>query len=348
MIQSLKNRYRKIVLASLILVYLVIIAGAVVRMTGSGMGCPDWPKCFGYLIPPTERAQLEWQPERSFKKGQVIIWEESLKVALKDFTTGNTYNPINWEAYTRHDYAVFNPVHTWTEFINRLIGALAGLATLIMAIASFGFWKENRKIVVLSWITVAAMVFQAWLGARVVYSVLQPVKITIHMVMALAIVAILLYLLQISKVKVSSLPKDRTFQNVLIGALLLTIVQVVLGTQVRQFVDEQVDIVGYMAKERWLEQPGVQFYIHRSFSILILAVNVFLLIRNQTKRLGFALMNWVLFLLLIEIATGLAMYYFDFPFGSQPLHLVIAALFFGVQFYMVLESMRRKSVMTTS
>ncbi|WP_340063798.1 COX15/CtaA family protein [Ascidiimonas aurantiaca] len=348
MIQSLKNKYRKIVLASLILVYLVIIAGAVVRMTGSGMGCPDWPKCFGYLIPPTERAQLEWQPERSFKKGQVIIWEESLKVASKNFTTGSTFDPVNWEDYTRHDYAVFNPVHTWTEFINRLIGALAGLATLLMAIASLGFWKQDKKVVWLSWLTVAAMVFQAWLGAKVVYSVLQPVKITIHMVMALAIVALLLYLLQIAKTKISPLPKDRTFQNVLIGALLLTVVQVVLGTQVRQFVDEQADMVGHMAKERWLEQPEAQFYIHRSFSILILVVNVFLLVRNQTKRLGFTLMNWVLFLLIIEIATGLAMYYFDFPFGSQPLHLVIASLFFGVQFYMVLESIRRKKVMVTS
>ena len=70
---------------ALVFVYLVIIAGATVRMTGSGMGCPDWPKCFGYYIPPTEESQLLWKPEHEYKKGQVIIMNEKLWTAKEDF-----------------------------------------------------------------------------------------------------------------------------------------------------------------------------------------------------------------------------------------------------------------------
>ena len=91
----MQNVLKKLVRIELVLIYLVIVAGSVVRMTGSGMGCPDWPKCFGYLIPPTERTQLEWQPQREFKKDQIIIVGESLKVAKGDFTTGSTYAEEN-------------------------------------------------------------------------------------------------------------------------------------------------------------------------------------------------------------------------------------------------------------
>ena len=77
----MKKRYKLFLKLSLVLVYLVIGAGAIVRMTGSGMGCPDWPKCFGYVIPPTERSQLDWKPDHDYKRGQVIIKNESLRVA---------------------------------------------------------------------------------------------------------------------------------------------------------------------------------------------------------------------------------------------------------------------------
>ncbi len=330
--------YRKSVKISLILVYLVIVAGAVVRMTGSGMGCPDWPKCFGYYIPPTEITELEFQPNRDYKKGQVIIVDESLKVAAEDFTTGQKYQPSNWNNYEKHDYAIFNPTHTWVEYINRLLGALAGLAVLLMAIISVKKYKNRKRLTILSWICVFMMGFQAWLGATVVYSVLAPVKITIHMVMALIIVAVLLYLLKISQDKGETQYKTKTFQNLLVIAVILTLIQVILGTQVRQLVDEQVRSLGYDTKELWLANPDITFYVHRSFSILVLLINLVLWWKNRKLALHLNRINVVIALILLEVATGVAMYNFDFPYLSQPLHLVIASLLFGFQFYLLMES----------
>ncbi|NER10747.1 cytochrome c oxidase assembly protein subunit 15 [Muriicola jejuensis] len=344
----MRKYYRSLAKTSLILVYLVIIAGAVVRMTGSGMGCPDWPKCFGYYIPPTQEAELLWQPGRSFEKGQVIIREEALWVAKRDFTAGKDYEEDNWQAYEKHDYAIFNATHTWIEYINRLLGALAGLATLFLAFSSLGYWKMDKRITLLSWGVVIGMVFQAWLGATVVYSVLLPARITMHMVMALIIVAFLIYLLERSKEKRDPRPYDKTIHRLLWIALGLTMVQIVLGTQVRQFIDSQIDLLGENAKNLWLSDPRVSFYFHRSLSIAVVLLNGWIAYQIFAKKLGYGKIIGVLAIIGIEILTGIAMYYFDFPFGSQPLHLVLAALLFGLQFYLVLETRKPTTTRETS
>ena len=334
----MKNYFTLAAKTTLILVYLVIIAGALVRMTGSGMGCPDWPKCFGYYIPPTDIKELTWTPNREFEEGQVIIKDEKLWVAKSDFKTNLNFDESQWRLYTKHDYALFNATETWIEYINRLIGALAGVAILLMAIFSFGYWKTNKKITLLSWASVLLIGFQGWLGAKVVYSVLNPVKITIHMMVALLIVALLLYLIKNTKDKISAFKKNLVFEKVILITLILTFIQIILGTQVRQYVDEQVKLFGYNQMALVLQNPILAFYIHRSFSLLILGLNVFLFLRNRKFHLGFKKVNWVIALIGIEVLTGMAMYYLDFPLASQPLHLVIASLLFGTQTYLFLES----------
>lgn len=342
----MKLNFTKVTKTALILVYLVIVAGALVRMTGSGMGCPDWPRCFGYYIPPTDVAELTWTPQHEFRKGQVIIKDEKLLVAKETFTTTDNFDENHWEVYTKHDYAEFNPMHTWVEYVNRLTGALAGLAVVIMAVASFNLWKKKTNIILLSWITVFLMGFQAWLGKTVVDSVLSPVKITTHMVVALVIVAIILYILYKSKENMLAFKQDKLFKGLLITSIVLTLIQVVLGTQVRQFVDEQVKAMGYDNMHLILNSPQVTFYVHRTFSFVVFGINLWLYIRNRNLNLGYNKINWVMGLLLIEIASGIAMYYFDFPFGSQSIHLVTASILFGIQYYMILES-NRKSLTTT-
>ncbi len=339
----MKNIFRTSVKISLILVYLVIIAGALVRMTGSGMGCPDWPKCFGYYIPPTDEQELLWEENHEYLKGQVIIQDEKLWVAKQTFTSAQSFDNTNWELYTKHDYAVFNVYHTWTEYINRLCGALAGIACFVMAILSFSYWRENKKLILLSWLVVFMMGFQAWLGATVVYSVLNPVKITVHMVMALVIVAVILYILHLVRPKPTELKKDSLFTKLLWVSLFFSLIQIVLGTQVRQFVDTQIKKLGYDDMSLILAEPPMNFYFHRTFTFLVVGLAIYMFIRNRKLQLGFSKMNWILFLFVLEVLSGVAMYYFDFPFGMQTMHLVVASLLFGVQFYMILED-KQKSI----
>jgi heme a synthase len=332
----MKKYFLKSAKTALILVYLVIIAGALVRMTGSGMGCPDWPKCFGYYIPPTEEKQLLFTPGKAYEKGQVIIKDKSLLVVKADFTAKSTFETTNWEKYTKHDYAIFNVYHTWIEYINRLFGALAGIACFVAFILSFGYRKENKKIILYSLLVCFLMGFQAWLGKTVVDSVLNPVKITTHMLVALLIVALQLYTIYVASESKKSQLFNTKFNTFLIVAIALTVIQIVLGTSVREHVDT-ISETG-LPKVAWLQNPTISFYIHRSFSILVLLVNTFLFVRNKKLNLGFSKINWVIGTIVLEIITGIAMYYFEFPFGSQPIHIVLATLLFGFQFYLILEN----------
>lgn len=326
---------------ALVLVYLVIIAGALVRMTGSGMGCPDWPKCFGYYIPPTEEKELLYTIGKEYSKGQVIIKNESLLVAKEDFVAPNNFENTKWEKYTKHDYAIFNPFHTWVEYLNRLVGALAGIACLITLFLSFSYWIENKKLALFNLLICFLMGFQAWLGKTVVDSVLNPYKITTHMLAALLIVAVQLYVIYAVQEKKYNKKSDAEFKWVLYAALVLTVIQIIFGAQVRESVDTIVE--AGLPKEIWIQNPKGGFLTHRSFSLLVVAANAFLFWRNRSISLGFEKMNWILAVLCMEIASGIAMYYFDFPFGSQTIHIVMATLLFGIQLYLVLENRKQNT-----
>ncbi|WP_299257014.1 COX15/CtaA family protein [uncultured Aquimarina sp.] len=340
----MKKYFRPLVIASVVLIYLIIIAGAVVRMTGSGMGCPDWPKCFGYYIPPTEEAQIQWKSNYEYREGFIVILNKELRIAAKDFTSSSKYDPSNWKSYTKHDYAQFNVWHTWIEYINRLVTVLSGIPILLMFILSLRFWKEKRKITLFAGITILAMAFQAWLGKIVVDSNLLPLRITVHMLVAFIILAILLYVLFLTKERATNIKFTDTFKNVLLFSVVLTLIQVALGTQVRQYVDEQIKIVGELEKSEWLNPPTFTFYIHRSFSILVVIVNTWLFWYSKKMKLNLSKLNWILILIGLEALTGILMYYFDFPFLSQPLHLVLSSLLFGVQFYIMLEVYKNKAI----
>ncbi|WP_245833641.1 COX15/CtaA family protein [Nonlabens spongiae] len=329
------RNYRKSLRTSIVAIYLIIVAGAVVRMTGSGMGCPDWPKCFGYWIPPTQQHEIEFSPNTPYKKGMVIIHNEELRVAKANFQTGDSYQEKNWEAYTKHDYNVFNVYHTWTEYINRLIGALGGLVVLIMCVFSLKYARSRPKITILSVVTLLAMLIQAVIGKIVVDTNLSPVLITIHMIVALLIVGLLIYLLHAVQPADLRYSSNTRFVNFSLLLIVLTLIQVAMGTQVRQYIDDQVDLFGYPLQSDWLENGPIIFYIHRSFSILLVGLHAWFIYKGIKT---FKHPNWayvsLAIMMVLTILSGILMNYAEFPFGSQASHLVIASLILGVQFYL--------------
>ena len=321
---------------SLVLIYLVIAAGATVRVTGSGMGCPDWPKCFGYLIPPTERNQLEWKPNYFYNKNEVIILNESLRVAKDNFRSLNKYNKDNWDPYLKHDYSEFNVYHTWIEFINRLIGAISGMTVFAMFCFSLTLWKKNKILVILSFLALISMIFQALLGKEVVDSNLLAQKITIHMIMAFVILGILIYILYLSNKNPININHNNKIIYLASFGFFLTLIQIFLGTQVRQFIDYQMNKFPTQY-ELWLKFAPLKFYFHRSFSLIVLATNLFLYYESKKIKIIPFSLKVILIVLFLEIITGILMYYFYFPISTQPIHLLLATFIFSAQLYLLLQ-----------
>jgi len=301
--------FRRIGILTIFAVYVVILMGGIVRASGAGMGCPDWPTCFGQWIPPTEESQL----------------------------------PANYhEIYAERGYenTQFNPVKTWTEYTNRLVGVTIGFLIFLTAWSSRIYLKSDKTIFYLSLGSFFLVGFQGWLGSSVVASNLKPVVITLHMLLALVLVALLIYTIArsqrefLSQIDTRSLPDK--FKTVLIAAMVMTLVQVSMGTQVR----EAVDFIAreHIERQYWRDDFPVIFYIHRSFSSIILFTNLWLvwkLYQSVSKqsllfRTGLALAT----LVIIAILAGVSLDRLGVPAIVQPIHLLMANLIFGAQFFL--------------
>ena len=331
----MNSLYRKTII-SIVIVYLVILAGGIVRMTGSGMGCPDWPKCFGFLIPPTERSQLEWKSNSEYNKNQIVIINDKLFYANDKFKSKSKFEMSNWSEYTKHDYSKFNVYHTWIEYINRLIGAIAGLSVLILFVNSLKFLKTKKIITGLSFLALIAIIFQAWLGKMVVDSNLTANTITVHMLMAIILLFILFSILAISNPSKKRVKISRNISILVLISIVLLLIQIITGTEVRKFIDIKMELLNYTEKERWIENISSSFSFHRSFSWAIIIVNSLIYFYARKSGLKLKIIHIVNTLIFFQISSGIIMYYFHFPFSSQPIHLLISTMIISIQFYFLL------------
>lgn len=303
-------RFRRLGILAIFAIYLVILVGGLVRASGAGMGCPDWPTCFGQWVPPTHESQLppnynEIYAERGYKNTQ------------------------------------FNPIKTWTEYANRLVGVSIGIVIIFTAWASRIYLKADKGVFYLSLSVLFLVCFQGWLGSAVVASNLKPFMITLHMLLALFIVALLIYAIARSQHDfIAQLDTDRipTIVNgVLMVAMIMTLLQVMMGTQVREAVDLIANEHKYIERQYWRDSFPLIFYVHRSFSALVLFTNLWLswkIYNNVAKghlfrRSVYGLMG----LIVTAILAGVSLDRLGMPAVAQPIHLLMANLIFGMQFF---------------
>ncbi|MCH8319289.1 MAG: COX15/CtaA family protein, partial [Bacteroidetes bacterium] len=175
----------------------------------------------------------------------------------------------------------------------------------------------------------------------------------IHMGIALVITALLIYVVTRSQKNLFSarhLTRIPYLKLLLFIALMLTFIQILLGTQVRQDVDTVAASFDYTNRHLWIDNLGRWFYIHRSFSIAVFLFNVLLIYvlkknvkaestLNESYPTGKFLIwssGYLLLGLFLQIITGIVMAYFNIPLYLQPVHLLLGTLIFGIQFFMLL------------
>ena len=147
------SSFQRLALATTVTTYLLILVGGLVRASGAGLGCPDWPRCFGHWIPPGSAAELPPQ----------------------------------------FDPSLFNPTLMWTEYLNRLLGVTVGFLILATAVSAWRHHRHEPRILWTTVAALLLTGFQGWLGGRVVAHELAAWIVTVHMIVALVIVQLLLY-----------------------------------------------------------------------------------------------------------------------------------------------------------
>jgi len=256
------TRFQKLAAAALVSLLVLIFAGAVVRVSGAGLGCPDWPTCWGNLIPPWKVEQVEIER---------IDFEKFRRKAER---LGRDPDAVTPESLL----ASFNARHVWTEFVNRLLSLPVGLFTLATFVAAFAQPRRRRLLWFTSLAAVVLVAVNAVMGAMVVYSGLKPGVLTAHMALAMILIAVLAFTAWRGRAEPWALdlaagwrPRVRGVVAVL---LVLVVVEGILGTRIRELTDAMQKSHDGEPRSEWigeLEATGVYLF-HRSFSWVIVAV----------------------------------------------------------------------------
>lgn len=292
--------FRRFAFFTTVCTYFLIFVGGLVRVSGAGLGCPDWPKCFGRWIPPLSKSQLP----------------------------------------SGIDPATFNITLAWIEYTNRLVGVTVGLLIVVTAVLALRHFRGHRRILIPTLLAAVLVAVQGWQGSVVVASELMPLVVTVHMFLALVIVSLLIYVTQEAYHVELGVTSDRTDSNRKAAwwvALLWIggIVQIMLGSDVRGQVDTIAEANPALTSSQWLARVGVADDLHMllglvmAFATIVVGIAVIKSIEKPSALLQQTV--WGLILIAgAQIMLGLAMLVVDLAPLLRLFHLWAAGLYIGL------------------
>lgn len=338
--QELLHRVSIVALGSILL---LVFVGAIVRATGSGLGCPDWPRCWGCLIPPTSEDQIDVS-----------------KLDMERFRMHAVRHGIDPESITEDTIlASFDPVRTWIEFVNRLTSLPLGFATLALFVLSF-FAKEKRGLIVtLAGLSLLDVLFNGWMGAMVVRSGLKPGIISLHMGLAFLLICLLVTVVWLTQPEEKRPRADRyggrtgwlLWMSVLFFVSLF--VEGILGSQLREQTDELALKSSDLSRRDWVGvlSGTMIFLVHRTFSwaLLLLSVLVFWQTRRSDQEVRQArLPAMQLVIVVVMMLMGIVLGHVGVFRVVQVLHVGLTAVLLTATWWWLLDLIRGKRAMGSS
>jgi len=342
MVSTNQSRFRKITFFTIIAVYLLVLVGGIVRSLGAGMGCPDWPKCFGQIVPPLSVNELPLNYQETFLEMRI---QKNMRLVstLSSFGLNEIATKIsNDPTILKEDD--FHVTKAWIEYLNRLLGVVIGFLIILTTLFSFSYFKQKLIIPILAVSSLLLVIFQGWIGSLVVSTNLLPGFVSFHLFLALLLIALLLYIYYLAVDYGGSIEVDKSIFTILVISFALLIPQFFMGTSIRGEVDYLLQ--NQLGRSNVIDNLSFNFYIHRSFSLIFLAFFIYLfhyfkkhqLLDNKAGKLVKLAAICVLF----EIVGGAVMAYFSIPNFVQPIHLLASVILFGSIFYLVLLTKNRK------
>ena len=312
---------------ALISVIVLVLAGATVRVTGAGLGCPDWPTCWGCIIPPTSVDQIDVET-----------------LDLDKFKRQARRRGIDPNTITRESVLdSFDPVHTWIEFGNRLTSMPLGISTLLLAIASIWARRRKRWIIALACFALFDVLFNAYMGAVVVASGLQPGIITLHMALAFLLISVLVTIVWLSRGESAngqvSVHQRRPLLIVSIIFFACLFGEGLLGSQLREKTDELGKNTEGIPRSEWIEQiePTLIYKVHRSFSWSLLVCAGLMMVWCARSKLAFIEPKIILGLVIAMMIMGIVLAHVAILEVVQVLHVGTTAVLLAVTWHWILR-----------